>query len=199
MPVRAALAQGVKMISFGNFVQFGKPLTLLDSFHTPNCERFRQAFDTLDQPQKRLARAERSCSSGLRVALMPQPATWWPRRIRTRRLHPLTARSTSAARPGPRCITVRSCVRHRRPGTLRRCWARRHLPSITCTISAGCEYLALGALFVDWQKAYQSPGQPRADLTASFERLCSLWSLWPLCDTWQLAAAKMLDSSSVGV
>ena len=76
MSVRVALAQGVKMLSFGNFVRFGKPLTLLDSFHTPNFERFRQAFDTLDQPQNRLARAERSCSSGLRVALMPQTVTW---------------------------------------------------------------------------------------------------------------------------
>ncbi len=59
IPVRVALAHGVKVFSFGNFVQIGKPLTLQDSFHTPNCERYRQVFNSLDQQPARLALAEK--------------------------------------------------------------------------------------------------------------------------------------------
>ena len=56
--IRVALACGVRVLSFANFAKIGKPLTLEDWFHTPNCERYKEIFDALDGRAERLALAE---------------------------------------------------------------------------------------------------------------------------------------------
>jgi hypothetical protein len=56
--VRAALQEGVRVKSFGSFVQFGKELTLADWFHTPDTSGYRSTFETLDKQDERLTQAE---------------------------------------------------------------------------------------------------------------------------------------------
>lgn len=72
IPVRAALQAGVAVYSFGNFVRFGKRLSLSDWFHTHNCEKYREVFESLDKQQERLAQAEQQLqvrlSGGIDVA-----------------------------------------------------------------------------------------------------------------------------------
>ena len=58
IPVRVALQEGVVVQSFGNLVQFGKRLSLSDWFHTPNCEKYRAVFESLDNQVEKLAQAE---------------------------------------------------------------------------------------------------------------------------------------------
>jgi hypothetical protein len=56
--VRVALQEGVPVRSFGNFVQFGRELTLSDWFHTPDTSRYRATFQALDRQEERLLEAE---------------------------------------------------------------------------------------------------------------------------------------------
>jgi len=57
IPVRAALQTGVPVWSFGNLNQFGKRLSVEDSFHTSDFSRYRTTFDGLDRQEERLALA----------------------------------------------------------------------------------------------------------------------------------------------
>lgn len=57
--VRVALQNGVRVRSFGNFMQFGKELSPSDWFHTPDTSRYRATFATLEQQDARLAQAEK--------------------------------------------------------------------------------------------------------------------------------------------
>lgn len=56
---RVALQEGVSVRSFGNFVQFGRKLTLSDWFHTPDTSAYYSKFQALDGQDERLLEAER--------------------------------------------------------------------------------------------------------------------------------------------
>lgn len=56
---RVALQEGVRVVSFGNFTRFGRELTLQDWFHTTDTSGYRRDFEALDEPERRLAEAER--------------------------------------------------------------------------------------------------------------------------------------------
>lgn len=58
VPVRVALQEGVRVSSFGNFVQFGRELTAADWFHTPDTSDYRATFQALDHQEDRLRAAE---------------------------------------------------------------------------------------------------------------------------------------------
>lgn len=58
VPVRVALQEGVRVCSFGNFVQFGRELTASDWFHTPDTSDYRATFQTLEHQEDRLRAAE---------------------------------------------------------------------------------------------------------------------------------------------
>lgn len=55
---RVALQEGVCVRSFGNFVQFGRKLTLSDWFHTPDTSEYHSKFQALDGQDERLLEAE---------------------------------------------------------------------------------------------------------------------------------------------
>ncbi len=55
---RVALQEGVRVVSFGNFLQFGKELRLADWFHTPDTSGYRGTFDKLDRKDERLEEAQ---------------------------------------------------------------------------------------------------------------------------------------------
>ncbi|OYT92562.1 MAG: hypothetical protein CFE43_07915 [Burkholderiales bacterium PBB3] len=54
IPARVALAHGVTVWSFGNLSQFGKKLSVEDSFHTADFGGYRQVFEKLDCKSERL-------------------------------------------------------------------------------------------------------------------------------------------------
>ena len=58
IPARVALQEGVRVYSFGNFVQIGKELSLSDWFHTPDTSSYRATFESLENKAERLALAE---------------------------------------------------------------------------------------------------------------------------------------------
>lgn len=58
IPVRIALQEGVRVRSFGSFVQFGKELTMADWFHTPDTSAYRSTFQALDKQDERLTQAD---------------------------------------------------------------------------------------------------------------------------------------------
>ncbi len=62
VPVRAALQAGVPVWSFGNLNQFGKQLSLTDSFHTSDFSNYRAGFDALTDPEARLRQADAQLS-----------------------------------------------------------------------------------------------------------------------------------------
>jgi len=62
IPARVALKQGVPVLSFGNFQEFAKRLSLDDWFHTRNPDRYRDEFERLAEPQSYLAEADRQLS-----------------------------------------------------------------------------------------------------------------------------------------
>jgi hypothetical protein len=57
VPVRVALYEGVDVRSFGNINAFGKRLTLLDTYHTPNVADYRRQFDLLPEQDACLEQA----------------------------------------------------------------------------------------------------------------------------------------------
>lgn len=54
IPARVALQAGVPVWSFGNLNQFGKRLSLENSFHTSDFSGYRATFEGLDQQEERL-------------------------------------------------------------------------------------------------------------------------------------------------
>lgn len=54
IPARAALQAGVPVWSFGNLNQFGKKLSLENSFHTADFSGYRSTFENLDRQAERL-------------------------------------------------------------------------------------------------------------------------------------------------
>lgn len=54
IPARAALSAGVPVWSFGNLNQFGKKLSVEDSFHTSDFSTYRSTFESLDGHAERL-------------------------------------------------------------------------------------------------------------------------------------------------
>lgn len=59
IPVRTALKHGVTVWSFANLNEFGKKLTLKDSFHTPDFSSYKMIFNSLEHKESRLAEAEK--------------------------------------------------------------------------------------------------------------------------------------------
>ncbi len=57
IPARVALQVGVPTWSFGNLNQFGKRLSIEDSFHTADFSHYRATFDSLDRQPERLEQA----------------------------------------------------------------------------------------------------------------------------------------------
>jgi hypothetical protein len=62
---RVALQEGVRVVSFGNLQEFGKRLSLDDSFHTRNVLHYRRAFEQLADPQPLLQQARRQLETRL--------------------------------------------------------------------------------------------------------------------------------------
>ena len=58
IPVRVALQEGIRVLSFGSLTRFHKELTLHDWYHTANCDQYRSTFDALENKDERLAEAE---------------------------------------------------------------------------------------------------------------------------------------------
>ncbi len=58
VPVRVALQEGVRVYSFGSLNLFGKRLSIADSYHTVNCERYAEIFASLSQHDRRRTEAE---------------------------------------------------------------------------------------------------------------------------------------------
>lgn len=56
--VRVALAQGVRVLSFANFVRLGKELNRDDPYQTHDCTGYKTAFEALPAREQRLAQAE---------------------------------------------------------------------------------------------------------------------------------------------
>ncbi|MCK9201490.1 MAG: hypothetical protein M0P59_08280 [Gallionella sp.] len=65
IPVRAALRNGVRVFSFGNYQEFIKELTLQDWVHTKNPDGYAKAFFELDRQNEKLALAEQALSARL--------------------------------------------------------------------------------------------------------------------------------------
>jgi hypothetical protein len=62
---RVALQEGVRVVSFGNLQEFGKRLSLDDSFHTRNVVHYRRAFEQLADSQRLLQQAQRQLETRL--------------------------------------------------------------------------------------------------------------------------------------
>jgi hypothetical protein len=73
IPVRVALQEGVRVHSFGNFVDIGKRLTTTHWFHTPDAGAYCAQFARLDRQAERLERAQRELDT--RMAGGIDPAT----------------------------------------------------------------------------------------------------------------------------
>lgn len=71
VPVRVALAQGTRVLSFGNFMQFGRELRDGDVLHTPDCSGYRSGFAELADPDAAIEQARRMLEGRLRGALDP--------------------------------------------------------------------------------------------------------------------------------
>jgi hypothetical protein len=69
--VRVALAQGVRVVSFANFVRIGKQLTPEDPYHTHDCRDYKAVFDALDAQEQRLAQAEQQLRDRLGGGIDP--------------------------------------------------------------------------------------------------------------------------------
>jgi hypothetical protein len=63
--VRVALQEGIPVRSFGSLLQFGKELTTLDWFHTPNTSGYRELFQSLSDQEGKIAQAEEQLKSRL--------------------------------------------------------------------------------------------------------------------------------------
>jgi hypothetical protein len=59
IPVRVALLHGISVWSFGNIYCFGKQLTLLDAYASPNFAHYRSDFEALDRQTERLEDARK--------------------------------------------------------------------------------------------------------------------------------------------
>lgn len=73
IPVRVALQEGVRVHSFGNFVDIGKRLTVTHGYHTPDATGYRAQFARLDRQDERRERARRELE--VRLAGGIDPAT----------------------------------------------------------------------------------------------------------------------------
>lgn len=62
---RVALQEGVRVVSFGNFQEFGKALSLDDFFHTRNALNYQRDFDLLPESSPLLREAHRQLESRL--------------------------------------------------------------------------------------------------------------------------------------
>jgi hypothetical protein len=58
IPVRVALKYGVRVISFGNMIEFGKVLNKTDPYHQPNGKKYKDDFDKLQNSAILLDKAE---------------------------------------------------------------------------------------------------------------------------------------------
>jgi hypothetical protein len=56
---RVALQEGTRVVSFGNFQEFGKTLSAQDAFHTRNPVHYRRDFQRLPAPQRLMQEAQR--------------------------------------------------------------------------------------------------------------------------------------------
>jgi hypothetical protein len=63
IPVRAAVAAGVRVVSLGNYQEFMKELTVHDWSHTKNPDRYAAEFRSLPEPDARLAEADAGITS----------------------------------------------------------------------------------------------------------------------------------------
>src|SRR6185295_6589641 len=71
IPVRVALQEGVRVQSFGNFVDIGKRLTTSDCFHTPDASAYRAEFARLDRQDERLQLAQRELETRISGGIDP--------------------------------------------------------------------------------------------------------------------------------
>jgi hypothetical protein len=71
IPVRVALQEGVRVHSFGNFVDIGKRLVPADWFHTPDASEYRTQFARLDGQAERLQRAQRELETRMSGGIDP--------------------------------------------------------------------------------------------------------------------------------
>ena len=62
---RVALQEGVRVVSFGNLQEFGKLLSIDDSFHTRNALHYRRDFERLADPAPLLQEARRQLETRL--------------------------------------------------------------------------------------------------------------------------------------
>ena len=58
IPIRVALKNNVKVVTFGNLQNFGKVLSQGDYFHTANCNDYKILFDSLNNQDEKLNEAE---------------------------------------------------------------------------------------------------------------------------------------------
>jgi hypothetical protein len=58
VPVRVALQEGVRVYSFGSLNLFDKRLTIVDSYHSVNCEQYAEIFASLSEHERRRTEAE---------------------------------------------------------------------------------------------------------------------------------------------
>lgn len=65
IPARVALHHGVSVWSFGSLNRFGKKLSLIDAYHTPDFSGYRQEFEGLDEQDERLMLARQQLENRL--------------------------------------------------------------------------------------------------------------------------------------
>lgn len=65
IPTRIALIHGVNVWAFGNLNQFGKQLTLSDSYHTQDFSGYKSGFNALDRQAERLQQAREQLENRL--------------------------------------------------------------------------------------------------------------------------------------
>lgn len=64
-PCRVALKHGVEVITFGEFSDFSKRLSITDPYHSRNCSSYRIEFEKLDSQQEKLDEAKHKLSMRL--------------------------------------------------------------------------------------------------------------------------------------
>jgi hypothetical protein len=71
VPVRVALQEGVRVVSFGSLNRVSKELTLQDWHHAVNCDHYRAAFFALEDQQHKLQVSEKGLLARLRGGIDP--------------------------------------------------------------------------------------------------------------------------------
>ena len=66
VPVRVALQEGVRVLSYGNLSQFGKKLSIQDPYHTAAFLNYKRDFDTLQNQEQKIELAAQKLDFRLR-------------------------------------------------------------------------------------------------------------------------------------